>query len=69
MGPEIEIVAIEVIQGGLIQVDIKGDECGHLRLFIEPEEMMEALGKGMVQASRDYLIAAGYEPEEDGKIE
>ena len=48
MGDEILIIAIEVIQGGLIQFDFKNTETGEQwRCFADPGEHFRMLGDAM----------------------
>lgn len=48
MGDEILIIAIEVIRGGLLQIDFKNTDTGEQwRCFAEPGEHFRMLGDAM----------------------
>ena len=48
MGEEILIEAIEIIQGGLLQIDFRNTETNECdRCFIEPEKFFAMLGKAL----------------------
>lgn len=57
MGENFEVIGIEVIQGGTIQLDAKGDESGDVRIFIEPGMLMDALRDGMKQSHATYMAS------------
>lgn len=48
MGDEITIYAIEVVQNGLIQIDLRNEETGEcFRTFCEPNRFFNMLGETM----------------------
>jgi len=48
MGPEIIIYAIEVIQGGVLQIDFRNEETNECyRCFCEPKAFFGILGEAM----------------------
>ena len=58
MGDEIIIVAIEIIQGGLIQIDLKNETKNeHYRAFVEPKDFFSMLGNAMQKNSDDFQKA------------
>jgi hypothetical protein len=76
MGDEIIIVAIEIIYGGLIQIDLKNETKNeHYRAFIEPKDFFSMFGNAMQKNSDDFQKAfeAKYhnddlaEPSNDGE--
>ena len=58
MGDEIIIVAIEIIQGGLIQIDLKNEtKSEHYRVFVEPKDFFSMFGNAMQKNSDDFQKA------------
>ena len=58
MGDEIIIVAIEIIYGGLIQIDLKNETKNeHYRAFIEPKDFFSMFGNAMQKNRDDFQKA------------
>lgn len=48
MGELFELINIEVIQNGLFQIDIRGEETNQfIRFFVRPEELFNKIGISM----------------------
>ena len=62
MGDEVIIKKIEVIQGGLFQIDtqnLKDNKCQ--RIFIDPYKLFTMIGQAMQNNHIDYLNKNKYE--------
>lgn len=55
MGDEIIIMAIDIIYGGLIQIDLKNETKNeHYRVFVDPKDFFSMLGNAMQKNSDDF---------------
>ena len=55
MGESYSVISVEVIQDGLIQVDIEGDESGErIRFFAEPGELIGQIAESMQENFEEH---------------
>lgn len=56
MGDEIVIKTVEVIQGGLLQIDLRNETNGEwYRVFAEPRTFFAMIGEAMGKNCDDYM--------------
>ena len=68
MGDEIILKAIEVIQDGLLQIDLWNEtERKEIRFFAEPKEFFNMLGNAMQKNFKQYQIKDGWVLIEEGE--
>jgi hypothetical protein len=69
MGDHIELMAIEVIQDGLIMIDLKNETTNQWeRVFVSPDKFFGMLGKAM-QSNYDAYIKKEMERYDDSTLE
>lgn len=66
MGNEITLIGVEVIQGGLLQLDFRNEETKKVdRCFVTAQRFFQMMGDSMQNAHIEYLKAEGWINEEE----
>lgn len=64
MGDKITLKGVEVIQGGILQLDFKNEETGKIdRCFVTAQTFFQMMGASMQNAHIEYMEAEGWVPE------
>ncbi len=64
MGDKIEVKDVQVIQGGLLQIDAYCEEKNeHYRIFANPDKFFTLLGQSMFKNFEEHMISLGFEKE------
>lgn len=65
MGDKITLKGVEVIQGGILQLDFKNEESGKMdRCFVSAQDFFKMLGNSMNNNHIEHMEAEGWERDE-----